>query len=101
MGVWAHPSEDAEELAAVGARLAEFSAVSHCYLRPTYPDWPFNLFTMVHGRTRLACESTLDAMAEATGLEHRAALYSTREFKKTRAEYFTSAEAEWEARFAE
>ena len=41
--------------------------VSHCYLRPTYPDWPYSIFTMVHGQTPADCQATIDAISAATG----------------------------------
>ncbi|MBI4361613.1 MAG: Lrp/AsnC family transcriptional regulator [Euryarchaeota archaeon] len=94
MGVWAVPAERAED---IGEKMANFNAVSHCYLRPTYEDWPYNIFTMVHARTKPECEKVLDAIGRETGITERAALYSTREYKKVRVEYFTEAETEWEA----
>lgn len=95
MGVWAAPEND-EELHRLGRTMAEFRAVSHCYRRPSYPDWPYNLFTMVHGTCVEDCEESLAAIAKATGLSDRLALYSSREFKKVRVRYFTDEEAEWE-----
>jgi DNA-binding Lrp family transcriptional regulator len=97
MGVWDVPDERTDE---VGAIMAGFDAVSHCYLRPRYEDWPYNIFTMVHGRTQQECNAVLDAIAEATGITGRAALWSTREYKKTRVSYFTREIEQWEARFA-
>ena len=97
MGVWVVPGTDAEILAA-GEKMAGFRAVTHCYRRPTYPDWPYNLFTMVHGRTPAECDAVLAEISRETGITDYAALYSTKEYKKTRVEYFTDAESEWEAR---
>lgn len=96
MGVWAGPQDDPERLRQLGETMAGFSAVSHAYQRPSYPDWPYNLFTMVHGKSEDDCERTLDAIAEATGIRDRHALYSTHEFKKVRVRYFTDEEVEWE-----
>jgi len=96
MGVWAGPPDDPAELDRLGEIMAGFRAVSHCYRRPSYADWPYNLFTMVHGKSEDECEQTLAAIAEATGITNRSALYSTREYKKVRVRYFTDAEAEWE-----
>ncbi len=96
MGVWAGPQNDPEALRKTGETMASFRAVSHCYQRPSYPDWPYNLFTMVHGKSEEECEQALDAIAEATGITDRHALYSTREFKKVRVRYFTGEEVEWE-----
>ncbi len=96
MGVWAGPSDDPEALQRLGETMAGFRAVSHCYQRPSYPEWPYNLFTMVHGKSEEECEQTLTAIEQATGLTDRHALYSTKEFKKVRVRYFTDAEAQWE-----
>jgi DNA-binding Lrp family transcriptional regulator len=100
MGVWAGPRDDPAELRRLGETMAGFRAVSHCYQRPSYPDWPYNLFTMVHGKSEQDCEQTLAAIAAATGISDRLALYSTKEFKKVRVRYFTDEEARWEATHA-
>jgi DNA-binding Lrp family transcriptional regulator len=97
MGVWKVPEERVEE---VGNVFAQYQAVSHCYQRPTYEDWPYALFSMVHGRSEEECESVLDAMAEETGLTERLSLYSTREYKKTRVRYFTPEMEAWERLYA-
>lgn len=96
MGVWAGPADDPDALRRLGETMAGFRAVSHCYQRPSYPEWPYNLFTMVHGKSEQECEQTLSAIAEATGITNRHALYSTQEFKKVRVRYFTDEEARWE-----
>ena len=95
MGVWKVPPEKIEE---AGRICATFKAVSHCYQRPTYPDWPFSIFTMVHGSSEAECESILDSIGAAMGNPERAVLYSTTEFKKTRVKYFTPEERAWEAK---
>ncbi|RPJ35096.1 MAG: Lrp/AsnC family transcriptional regulator [Verrucomicrobiaceae bacterium] len=96
MGVWAGPQDDPEALKKLGETMAGFRAVSHAYQRPSYADWPYNLFTMVHGKSEEECEQTLAAIAEATGITDRHALYSTKEFKKVRVRYFTDEEMKWE-----
>lgn len=93
MAVWAVPEERAEEL---GRQMAEFASVSHCYQRPVYEDWRFNLFSMIHGRKVGDCEKVVDAIREATGIDDYAVLYSTKEYKKTRVRYFTSELEQWE-----
>jgi DNA-binding Lrp family transcriptional regulator len=87
MGVWVVPEVRLEE---VGKTIAEFAACSHCYQRPSYPpDWPYNLFSMVHGKTTEDCDAVLQAMAEKTGIvEGCVRLYSTKEYKKIRVKYF-------------
>ena len=97
MGVWKTPPDRVEE---VGQIFAQYQAVSHCYQRPVYEDWPYALFSMVHGRSEEECEAVLDAMAAETGLTERASLYSTREYKKTRVRYFTPEMEAWEKLYA-
>ena len=93
MGVWRVPEERLDEC---GQTMAAFRGVSHCYQRPTYPDWPYNLFSMTHGRTKADCEAVLAAVGAETGLDDYSVLYSTKEYKKTRVSYFTPEEAAWE-----
>ena len=51
-----------EQLDAIGPQIAGFAAVSHCYRRPTYDDWPYSVFTMVHGHNARDCEQTIAAI---------------------------------------
>lgn len=98
MAVWKVPEEELED---IGPRMAAFRAVSHCYRRPTYPDWPYSVFTMVHQRSKDACEEAIEAIAQETGItdpDRRAVLYSSYEFKKIRLMYFTREYGEWEER---
>ena len=97
MGVWHVPEDQVEE---IGAQLAAYKAVSHCYLRPTYPDWPYNVFTMIHGRSTEEVEDILSMMEQETGIKERSVLYSTKEYKKTRVKYFTPEVEDWEAKFS-
>lgn len=83
-----------------GRRLAEFNAVSHCYRRPSYDDWPYNLYTMVHARSQAESDQTLRAMQQATGIDTFTPLWTRREFKKVRLQYFTGAIKQWENRTA-
>ncbi len=85
MVVWNVP---AERVVAVGQRFAAYPAVSHCYQRPCYPDWPYSLFTMIHARSQEECERLVREMANAVDIHEHAILYSLREFKKTRVRYF-------------
>jgi DNA-binding Lrp family transcriptional regulator len=94
MGVWAVPSEKQKSF---GEIASGFSAVSHCYLRPTYEDWPYSMFTMVHAPSQEACDGVLSAISKATGIPNYTALYSTKEYKKTRVQYFIGDIEAWEA----
>ena len=90
MGVWNVPDE---QVLAAGTVLAAPAEVSHCYERPRSQTWPYNLYTMIHGRDRDACERTAarlhDDLSRA-GIDVLPArlLLSTREFKKTSMRYF-------------
>lgn len=94
MGVWIVPIGAVDD---VGAKMSQNKAVSHCYLRPVYEDWPYNLYTIVHGRSVDECESIINDIAIDTGVEARQALYPTREYKKARINLFSAEAEEWEA----
>jgi DNA-binding Lrp family transcriptional regulator len=85
MVVWHVPEEKIDE---VGFKLAGFPQVSHCYRRPIYPDWRFNLFSMVHARSLQAAEKMAEEMSETIGVKDYQILFSSREFKKERVKYF-------------
>jgi DNA-binding Lrp family transcriptional regulator len=97
MGVWKVPEDRIMEL---GPQMAAVRGVSHCYRRPTYPDWPYSVFTMAHGRSKEECDAVLDGVAAVCGLDgdDRSTLYSSTEYKKVRLHYFTPDYAAWEAR---
>jgi DNA-binding Lrp family transcriptional regulator len=61
MVVWRVPAEDIER---VGTIMAQSPAVTHCYERPTGPDWPYNLYTMIHGRSTVECEEVVQKLAQ-------------------------------------
>ncbi|MCF7971071.1 MAG: Lrp/AsnC family transcriptional regulator [Methylococcaceae bacterium] len=71
---------------ALGKKVGALDFVSHCYHRPRHlPDWPYNLFAMVHGKTAEAAAIQIQQIANLLG-EHCLAhevLYSTRILKKT------------------
>ncbi len=89
MIVWKVPEERAQE---VGEIMATSPAVTHCYQRPTYDDWHYSHFTMIHATTKDECEAIAIDIGEKTGLSDRMLLYSTREYKKTRVRYFVEDE---------
>jgi len=83
MSVWQVPET---QISALGERVGALGFVSHCYHRPPHPPaWPYNLFAMVHGRTRAEVEAQVAQIAELLGdgnLGHEI-LYSTQLLKKT------------------
>ena len=75
-----------EAVADVGARVGALDFVTHCYERPRHlPLWPYNLFAMVHGRTRDEVRAKVAEIAVLVGSAARAheVLFSTRILKKT------------------
>jgi siroheme decarboxylase len=98
MGVWRVPDD---KIAEYGPRMAAFRGISHCYERPTYEDWRYQIFTMAHGRSKEECDAILDAIAdELPAIQERATLYSSTEFKKVRLLYFTDDFLNWEREHA-
>jgi len=83
MTVWDVADED---VAAAGAALCGLGFVSHCYERPRrLPDWPFNLFAMIHARRKDDADDLVARAVQALGAMNRGhrVLYSTRILKKT------------------
>jgi siroheme decarboxylase len=73
-------------VAGIGARVGALDFVTHCYERPRHlPLWPYNLFAMVHGRTREEVRGKVAEIVELIGAAARAhdVLFSTRILKKT------------------
>lgn len=87
MVVWDVPDCRVDEL---GDRFRDFEYVTLCYRRPRkLPEWPYNLFCMIHGRDRKSVLSQIDAMTEHLSLHHidREVLFSTRCFKQSAGRY--------------
>jgi hypothetical protein len=68
------------------------SLVSHCYRRPTYDDWPYSIFTMVHGKNAKDRETTIAAIRDETGVDEYAPCGRSREEDPR---YFTDDWSEW------
>lgn len=85
MVAWLVPEERLEE---VGKTLSASREVTHCYHRQPQEDWPYNLFTMIHGNNRKACHEIAARMAETVQIKDYAILFSEKEFKKTSMTYF-------------
>lgn len=83
MTVWDVPDESIIEL---GQKIGSLAFVSHCYHRPRHlPDWPYNLFAMVHGHDKQTTDKYVNDIADILGDANRqhTVLYSTRILKKT------------------
>mgnify|MGYP001627111845 CR=1 FL=1 len=96
MAVWKVEKDRVEE---VGNYIAGFKGVSHCYERTTNEHWKYNLFSMIHGKSREEVEELVKKVSEETGIREYAVLYSKREFKKVRVRYFSEAFEEWYSSF--
>jgi hypothetical protein len=83
MSVWDVDDPRVDDL---GRQVGALAFVSHCYRRPrVLPDWPYNLFAMVHAATRLEVAERVATIAGVLGDAARAydILFSTRILKKT------------------
>lgn len=83
MSVWNIPEAN---IAETGMAIGALDFVSHCYQRPRFlPEWPYNLFAMVHGRSRDEVRNKVETIAQLLGHNNRghSVLFSTRILKKT------------------
>jgi DNA-binding Lrp family transcriptional regulator len=85
MAAWFVDEQDVDR---VGALMAKRPEISHCYHRVTCLEWPYNLYTMIHGRTPEDCQAVVAAIAAETGLDDFALLFSLKELKKVSMRYF-------------
>lgn len=85
MVVWLVPDH---QIAEIGRIMASHSSVSHCYQRHTMPDFPYNLYTMIHGKNPGDCEKVVQELSTTTGIKSYHMLNSLRELKKTSMKYF-------------
>jgi len=85
MIVWKVPED---RISQVGEMLGAFPQVSHCYERPTYDDWPYNVFSMIHCKTHDEAYEMAKTIQKQIHVDEYNILFSSREFKKTRVEYF-------------
>lgn len=75
----------------VGETMARFGEVSHCYRRNPAEDWPYNLYTMIHGKSEESVRETARKISEAVGVTDYSVLFSRKELKKTSMTYFKDA----------
>ncbi|MGA7616845.1 MAG: Lrp/AsnC family transcriptional regulator [Thermoanaerobaculia bacterium] len=94
MGVWRIPEDRIDDLV---PKMADRPSVSQCYLRPVYEDWPYNIFTTVHGRSVDECESVLNEISEEIGIASMQVLFPTKEYKRSHIVYFSGEVDAWEA----
>lgn len=75
---WRIPAADCDR---VGEIFAGFEEISHCYRRRALADFPYTIYTMVHGRDRDDCERIVQRMAEHSGADDCVVLPTVREFR--------------------
>ena len=85
MVAWRIPEERVEE---VGAVMATFREVTHCYRRNPAPGWENNLYTMVHGASEEECYAIVEKLSDAVKEDTYTLLFSREELKKTSMKYF-------------
>lgn len=80
MSCWAVPADEVER---VGRAMASCPEITHCYERPPMPDWPYNVYAMIHGHTEDDCRAVAERLARELGLTDYDILFSLHEYKKT------------------
>lgn len=85
MGAWKVPEESVPE---IGEIMAQFSEVTHCYRRNPTHEFPYNMYTMIHGTSEENCREIARQISEKTNIQTYALLFSRKELKKTSMSYF-------------
>jgi len=86
MIAWKVPEERVEE---VGRILAGKPFITHCYLRRSYPDWPYNLYTMVHAESEKACRRLAEELSRELDLPDYEMLFTEKEIVRRTRKYFS------------
>lgn len=79
-----------DQIDQAGRMMSESKQISHCYVRPAAPNWPYNLYTMIHARDEDSCRAAAQKLSEKTGVRSYEILFSREELKKTSMQYFPS-----------
>ncbi len=87
MGVWAVPADRLEDVAIA---FSKDDGISSSTIREPQHDWPYNLFTIIQGRSVDECEKTMERLAESADIDDYHALFALHEFKQTRMDLFPS-----------
>jgi DNA-binding Lrp family transcriptional regulator len=86
MIAWMAPDDRIDD---IGKLYARFREVTHCYHRAPQKDWPYNLYTMVHGSSREECRRIAERLSRSAKVSDYLLLFSEKEFKKTSMAYFS------------
>jgi len=79
---------DEEQIEKVGAIMAGFQEITHCYRRNPAPGWPYNFYTMIHASDEDQCRAIVQKLSRISGQTEYDILFSKKEFKKTSMTYF-------------
>jgi DNA-binding Lrp family transcriptional regulator len=82
MIAWKTSPQDVQR---AGELLASVDEVTHCYERAPCGNWPYNLYTMIHSKSREDCLKTAGRLSRLSGIAEYKVLFSEREYKKTSA----------------
>ncbi|MBV4419527.1 Lrp/AsnC family transcriptional regulator [Clostridium tyrobutyricum] len=85
MVVW---NVDKKDMDTIGGYMASIPEISHCCSRKKFGEWKYELYTMVHAKSREKCSTIIKNIANNTEIEDYRVLYSIRELKKTSVKYF-------------
>lgn len=80
---------EADREAEVAEVMAAYPRISHCYIRPTFEGFPYNLYTMIHANSPDDLKNILNELSTKTGVTSFRALTSLKEFKKSSPVYFS------------
>ena len=77
----------------IGQIFAGFKEVSHAYERQTAESWPYNIYTMVHGKSAEDVQQVIKRMSQACGVSNYRVLVTEKELKKVPPAYITESES--------
>jgi DNA-binding Lrp family transcriptional regulator len=84
MVAWRVPEEKIEE---IGQYLSQLPYISHCYVRETYEDWNYNLYTMIHGKNKREVKKRIKEISEKFSLKDYQILFTKKEIIRKHAKY--------------
>jgi DNA-binding Lrp family transcriptional regulator len=85
MSCWNIPDEKIDRAAAVMTARDE---ITHCYERPRFGDWPYNVYAMIHSKEKETVYAIAEEIAQRIGVSDYKVLFSTIEYKRTSMSYF-------------
>ncbi len=80
--------DEDRDILTVGKCMAGRPEITHCYERENCLDWPYNLYTMIHGQSLSDCRRVIEELMTETGVSQYEVLFSNEELKKTSMKYF-------------